>query len=274
MSLFVVDPEKCKRDGVCVAECPAGIIELKNKDAVPTPTADADELCINCGHCVAVCPHGALSHTSMTPDQCAPVRKEWLLDTNQVEHFLRSRRSIRTYKDKQVERELLTKLIDIARFAPSGHNLQPVRWRVIYDSDEVRRLAGHVIDWMRHMLKEQPTLARGLHMDRVVASWESGMERICRGAPHVIVAHAPKEERTAPAACTIALAYLELAVPSFGLGACWAGYFNAAATMWPPMLQALGLPEGHICFGAMMIGYPKYKYHRLPRRNEAQITWR
>ena len=274
MSLFVVDSKKCKRDGVCVAECPAGIIELKDKDAVPTPTEDADELCINCGHCVAVCPHGALSHTSMSPDQCAPVKKEWLLDTNQVEHFLRSRRSIRTYKDKPVERELLTKLIDIAHFAPSGHNLQPVRWRVIYDSDEVRRLAGMVIDWMRRMLKEQPVLAQGLHMDRVVASWESGVERICRGAPHVIVAHAPKEERTAPAACTIALTYLELAVPSFGLGACWAGYFNAAANMWPPMEQALGLPEGHVSFGAMMVGYPKYKYHRLPLRNEAQITWR
>ena len=274
MSLFVVDPEKCKRDGVCVAECPAGIIELKDKDAVPTPIEDADELCINCGHCVAVCPHGALSHTSMTPDQCAPVKKEWLLDTNKVEHFLRSRRSIRTYKGKPVDRELLIRLIDIARFAPSGHNLQPVRWRVIYDSNEVRRLAGLVIDWMRHMLKQQPALAQGMHMDRVVASWESGMERICRRAPHVIVAHAPKDERTAPAACTIALAYLELAVPSFGLGACWAGYFNAAANMWPPMEQALGLPEGHISFGAMMVGYPKYKYHRIPLRNEAQITWR
>ncbi len=274
MTLFVIDQEKCKQDGLCVAECPMVIIQLKDNESVPIPTEDAEELCINCGHCVAVCPHGAMSHKNMTPEQCPPVRKDWLLNPDQVEHFLRSRRSIRTYKEEPVEREVLTKIIDIARFAPSGHNLQPVRWRVIYDGQEVRRLAGIVIDWMRDLLEKGEPLAKALHMDRAVAAWESGVERICRGAPHVIVAHAPKEERTAPQACTIALTYLELAAPSFGLGACWAGYFNAAANFWPPMQEALDLPEEHISFGAMMVGYPKYKYQRLPLRNEARITWR
>jgi hypothetical protein len=46
-----------------------------------------------------------------------------------------------------------------------------------------------------------------MHMDRVVAAWEAGKDRIFWGAPHVVVAHAPKDERTAPAACTIALTY-------------------------------------------------------------------
>lgn len=274
MSLFVSDPEKCKQDGLCVAECPMGIIQLKDEKSVPTPTDDANELCINCGHCVAICPHGALSHKSMTPEQCPPVRTEWRLSPEQVEHFLRSRRSIRTYKEQSVEREVITKLIDIARFAPSGHNLQPVRWLVIYDSSQVRHLAGLVIDWMRDLLKQGAPVAKALHMDHVVAAWDSGIERICRGAPHVIVAHAPKDERTAPPACTIALSYLELAAPSFGLGACWGGYFNAAANLWPPMQDALGLPEGHTSFGAMMVGYPKYRYQRLPLRNEPNITWR
>jgi hypothetical protein len=40
------------------------------------------------------------------------------------------------------------------------------------------------------------------------------------------------------------------------------------------MQKALALPEDHISFGAMMIGYPKYKYHRLPLRKEPQIIWR
>ena len=127
---------------------------------------------------------------------------------------------------------------------------------------------------MRDLLDKGGPLAKALHMDRLVAAWDAGVERICRGAPHVIVAHAPKEERTAPQACTIALTYLELAAPSFGLGACWAGYFNTAANFWPPMQEALDLPEEHVSFGAMMIGYPKFKYQRLPLRNEAHILWR
>jgi nitroreductase/NAD-dependent dihydropyrimidine dehydrogenase PreA subunit len=249
LDLFYVDPDKCKRDGHCVDECPAKIITLK-PDSLPEPTPDAEELCIHCGHCVAVCPHGALSHRSMGRDPCPPIRKEMKLSAEQIDHFLRSRRSIRTYLPRPVERDLVAQLIATAGFAPSGHNTQPVHWLVIQDTTEVQRLAGIVIDWMRHLVDAKDPLAATLHMDRVVSAWDGGMDRVCRGAPHVIVAHAEASERTAQAACTIALTYLELAAFSFGLGACWAGYFNAAANMWPPMNKALSLPTGHCSFGA------------------------
>jgi nitroreductase len=113
-----------------------------------------------------------------------------------------------------------------------------------------------------------------MHLDRVVNAYENGKDKICRGAPHVIVAHAHKDNRSAPAACTIAITFFDLAAMSFGPGACWAGYFNAAANPWPPMQKALNLPEDHVSFGAMIVGYPKFQYQRLPLRNEPQITWR
>lgn len=116
-------------------------------------------------------------------------------------------------------------------------------------------------------------MAGPLHLDRVVASWEGGEDRVCRSAPHIVVAHAPAASVHAPAASTIALTYLELAAFSMGLGACWAGYFNLAANFYPPLARALALPEGHRCFGAMLVGYPKYTYKRIPLRNEAAVTW-
>jgi len=274
MSLFTVNSEKCKRDGICAAVCPMRIIELKNKESVPNPIEDAEELCISCGHCVAVCPQAALSHKIMTPEQCPPVRKELMLTPEQAQHFFRSRRSVRVYKDKPVDQETITRMIDMARYAPSGHNLQPVNWMVIYESSQVKKLAGLVIDWMRHMIREQPEIAVPFHMARVVEAWESGRDGVCRGAPHVISAYGQKENPTAPAACTIALTHLELAALPLGLGVCWGGFFNLAATFWPPMQEALALPEGHASFGAMMVGYPKFRYQRLPLRNEAQILWR
>jgi nitroreductase len=112
-----------------------------------------------------------------------------------------------------------------------------------------------------------------LRFGRIVKSWDAGIDRICRNAPHVIVAHAPKDQTAAPSSCTIALTYLELAAYAYGLGACWGGYFHADSRFWLPMQQALELPQGHKCFGAMMIGYPKYRYHRIPRRNSPKITW-
>ena len=274
MSLITVNQEKCKQDGICAEVCPAGIIELKGKDLFPALIDGGDAVCISCGHCVAVCPHGAMSHVAMKPEDCPPVRDEWLLNPEQVEHFLRSRRSIRTFKKQLAGQDVLGKLIDVARFAPSGHNLQPVQWAVIYHSDEVRRLAEEVIDWMRFLIHEGSPLVTTLNLKRVVAFWEAGFDPICRNAPHVIVANAHKEDRGAPSACTIALTYLELAAPSFGLGACWAGYLNAAAISWKPLHKALELPEGNVSYGAMMVGYPKFKYYRLPLRNDSKIIWR
>lgn len=274
MTLFSIDREKCDRDGICAAACPLGIIRMDADSSFPAPTEDAGRLCIRCGHCVAVCPNGALSHAAIPLESCPPVQTDWLPDVNQTEHFLRARRSIRNYRNQPVDRDTLQQLIATARYAPSGHNSQPVQWLVVHDTERLRTLTGLVIDWMRDMLEKQPAVAAGLHLDRVVGSWQAGQDRVCRKAPHLIVAHAAKDDRAAPMACTIALTYLDLAAPSFGLGTCWAGYFHAAANLWPPLLQALELPAGHVSFGAMLIGYARYPYHRLPPRKDPPIRWR
>jgi hypothetical protein len=36
----------------------------------------------------------------------------------------------------------------------------------------------------------------------------------------------------------------------------------------------MDLPQGHKCFGAVMLGYPKYKYIRIPMRSVPIVTWR
>jgi nitroreductase/NAD-dependent dihydropyrimidine dehydrogenase PreA subunit len=273
MSLFVVDKEKCKRDGICVAECPFGLIELKDKESVPVPIVGADEMCINCGHCVAVCPHGAMSLATMKSEECVPVQKDLLPGMEQIEHLMRSRRSIRIYKERAVENEDLTKLIDVARHAPTGSNSQQVKWIVINDKDEVRRLAEIAIDWLRHLIKEQSPMLDMYRFDRVVAAWESGDDGILRSAPAIIVAHAPKDYPAAVTDCSIALTYFELAASAFGIGTCWAGLFPLAADQWPPLQQALGLSETDTSL-VMMAGYPKYSYHRIPKRNDARVEWR
>jgi len=273
MELFTVNPQTCHQDGICAAVCPVGIISF-TKGAVPVPAADAADICIHCGHCVAVCPTGSLSLQDMAGDACPPVRPEWRLSPEQGEHFLRSRRSIRVYRQQPVEPDKLARLIEISRHAPSGHNSQGAQWLVLGDRAELGRLSALVAEWMGWMQIHREEVAASLHLDRTLGRWRAGEDVILRGAPVVIVAHAPEDDRMAPTTCTIALTYLELAATTLGLGTCWAGYFNAAATSFPPMLAALGLPAGHQCFGAMMVGYPQFQYHRLPSRKTPNITWR
>ena len=273
MELLTINQKTCNQDGICMAICPAGIKEIKDGE-YPKPISDADELCIRCGHCVAICPTASLSHKDIPQESCTPIAKELRITHEQTVQFLRSRRSIRQYKDRPVDKAALKRLIDIARYAPSGHNLQPVEWLVLGDKTELKRLSGIVVDWMGWMLENNPALALSMHMDRTVARWDGGYDVILRDAPAVIVAHANKENRVAPAACNIALTYLELATTTMGLGACWAGYFNAAATSFTPMQEALALPKDHQAFGSMMVGYSKYRYQSMPSRKEPKITWR
>lgn len=274
MSLFTIDEKKCKRDGICAAECPLGLIERKDRSSVPTPTADAEQRCISCGHCVAVCPHGAFTHNTMKTGDFAPVRNDLALTSEQAEHFLRSRRSIRSYQDKVVEREKIAGLINIARYAPTGTNSQQVGWLAVNSRSEVTKMAGMVIDLFRHMIEAKNPFAEKYRLANLVTAWESGGDIISRGAPALVFTHAPKEYGLAQVDCANALSYFDLAAPTFGLGACWAGFFMIAASYWPPLLRTLALPEGNAVFGAMMVGYPKYKYHRLPPRKEAQLVWK
>ena len=274
MSLFSIDPKLCERDGICVEECPARIIEIRKEGDFPSPVEGAEEICIHCGHCVAVCPHGALSLKTVGPGDCSPMKREILPGFEGTVELLKSRRSIRAYKESAVKRETLLTLIDAARYAPSGSNSQPVHWLLIEDKAEIKRLAALVVDWMRVVVKETPELAAPGRFDRIVRAWDEGIDRIFRSAPHLAVAFGLKTHPAAQPACIIALTYLELAACAMGLGTCWAGYFMRAIQSFPPLIRALDLPEDHQVFGAMMLGYAKHHYHRIPLRDEARITWR
>ena len=100
-----------------------------------------------------------------------------------------------------------------------------------------------------------------------------GVDRICRGAPHLIVAHADKNWGFGAEDTALALSYLELYAPTLGLGSCWAGYFYSAVNAYPPLFQALKLPAKHKAFGAVMVGYPAYSYRRLPARKPPVVSW-
>jgi nitroreductase/NAD-dependent dihydropyrimidine dehydrogenase PreA subunit len=271
MTLFTIDHEKCDKDGICALECPAHIIEMT--DNGPVPSVGAEEICIRCGHCVAVCPRGALTLKFLSPEDCMPVKKELALDAAHTEHFLRSRRAVRRYRDKPVPRDLFEKALGIACCAPTGSNRQEVRWLVIDNKDDVKTIAAHVIEWMRSVVKARPEVALTFNMQTLIQHWEQGSDRICRDAPQLVFAHASNEFGSAAADCHTALAYLELALPGFGLGSCWAGYVNYAAGQWPALAEFLSFPENHSCHGALMVGFPKFRYFRAPKRNHPVVRY-
>ncbi|MFH1122168.1 MAG: nitroreductase family protein [Pseudomonadota bacterium] len=274
MTLIEVDVSKCKRDGVCASECPAGIIQLKDKASFPEVVPGGEEACLVCGHCVAACPHGALSHAQIPAQGCPPVRKDLVVGPEQAVQFLRSRRSIRQYRDAPVEKEKVQKLIEIARYAPTGGNTQLLEWWVFTDRNQLKRFAEMAVDWIRDLLRKASPAIFPPYFARILAGWEAGHDTILRKAPVLILASAPAETPNGMVEIAAALTYLQLAALPFGLGTCWAGLLQRALLHSQPLKQAFGLPEKAPHHYPMMLGYPRLEYHRLPKRKPPKIMWK
>lgn len=273
MGLLMIDEDKCKKDGFCVRECPMAIIKLKDGDAFPKMVQGGDDICNDCGHCVAVCPHGALTHTHAPIEKSPLIEKELEINEEQAVQFLRSRRSIRFFKKQPVEKEKIQRLIEIARYAPTGGNLQLVEWVVFMDPDKIKEISGRTVEWMRKAVEKAPESVPPYY-PLVIGAWDMGYNSVLWSAPALVVACAPQEGTTGLVDVTLALSYLELAAPKLGLGTCWAGLVEGALQESVSVKEAVGLPEGHPYHYPMMVGYPKPKYSRLPERKAPKITWK
>jgi len=274
MELLIVDETRCKKDKICVIECPFGILEMDVTKGYPQLTLGGEVICNACGHCVAVCPHDALHHKYVPIDESPIVVKDLAITDAQAIQFLRSRRSIRRFKDKPVEKEKIQRLIETARYAPTARNAQLLEWVVITDKAELKALAKLTVDWIRHDLERDPEQPRAPYFPLMVAAWDAGNDMILRDTPALIIASAPKESAFGLVDLTLALSYLELMAPTLDLGTCWAGLLEGALLHWPPARGALGLSDDRPYHYPMMLGYPVAHYLRLPQRRRPKITWR
>ena len=184
MALLSLDQDRCIGCSACVEVCPIGIVEI----GVDGVRERSPELCVGCGHCVAVCPTEALDNERSPLAGQEPIEGEPAWDAEGIKRFMRYRRSIRCYRPEEVPRERLLRLLDIARFAPSGSNSQGLSYLVISDKDKLRRITEVTIDWMRQMAEVggggPGVVFQRYGRDYVDRYRDTGKDIILRDAPH------------------------------------------------------------------------------------------
>ena len=269
MALVTIDKETCTKCNICTTQC-SMIIPREND--IPRQLPGTDEFCMRCGHCVAVCPTGSLTHKEMPAQEMPTVNKKLEISFEQCAQLIKSRRSIRNYKDKAVPKEEIERVIEVARYAPTGHNSQDVSWLVINDRRYVDKIRVIGADWLRFVMKNNPQMAA--MFAGIIRMLDAGKDMFIQGAPALVVAYGDKNNPICATDCAIALSYFDLAAKSAGLGCCWAGFFYMSAGSYPPMIDAIGLPNNCTPYGALMVGYPEYKYARIPARRPASVVYR
>ena len=142
MNWITIDKDKCDKCGICVLRCPQCFSKDGDKIFVQ---ADA-ESCSLCGHCVALCHKEAIAHSEMDMNNFIGIDPEVNITQEEFKAFLRSRRSHRDFKDKEIPRQDLDELVDMCRYAPTGGNMQNVQVIVVRDKEVIQKISDITVD--------------------------------------------------------------------------------------------------------------------------------
>ena len=166
--------------------------------------------------------------------------------------LFRERFSCRRYRDEAVSRDALIDLLEAARWAPSGGNLQPWRFVVVQDEGLRRGLAQAAFG--QSFIGSAPVVVVVCAVPE-----ESGRHYGRRGRELYCI------QDTAAATEN-----LLLAATACGLGACWVGAFDERR-----VTDLLGLDVGWRPVALVPIGHPAEQGSRRSRRPLAEVVvWR
>ena len=272
MISILVDQDLCTRCGICSSVCVMGVIGSADENTLPKVQDTKAGMCIQCGHCEVYCPSQALLLNVRLDDKVRLPAGAGTVAPDDLGYYMRKRRSVRQFTEDPVPKEKILKVLDIARYAPSGGNGQPVEWIVVHDPKKVMKIAGLTIAWMKTLVTSDHPMSG--YVPVLIGEWESGRDVICRGAPHLLVAHIPEANQMAFVDTIIALTHFDIAAPAYGIGTCWAGFVAMAATSYAPLQKELGIPATRKPAYAMMFGNPQYKVNGVPRRKPLGIAWK
>jgi nitroreductase/NAD-dependent dihydropyrimidine dehydrogenase PreA subunit len=267
---FAVDRALCTKCNQCVADCPARIITMGKGGPAIAPEQEAS--CYRCQHCLAVCPVGAVSILGLRPEGSRPLAGGFP-DGDQMETLIKGRRSVRRYREENLEPELLQRLLDVACHAPSAMNSRKVRFTLVDDRNKLARLRDDLMAGLVRIVRDG-ALPPGLEfLAGFVKLWEEQrVDFLFRGAPHLLIASAPANLAGPVQDCLIALSYFELFAGSLGVGAVWDGLAKLAiCDLMPEFRGRLGIPEDHVIGYAMAFGRPAVQYARTAQHGPAEI---
>lgn len=271
--MMKVDIEKCIGCGLCIKDCfPRDIEMIDGKARIK------NETCFKCGHCIAVCPKEAVSTDDYNMEEVKNYNKEeFSIEAETLLNFIKFRRTVRQFKNKEVEVEKLSKIIEAGRFTQTGTNSQDVAYTVVREGlGQLKGLTFETLKFMSDNILNNLT-EENIAYKRYAEMWAYMYERYKQNpqddslffnAPSIIVITANSEVNGALAASN-----MELMTNALGLGTFFSGFFAHAAKANKQIGDLIGLKPGKQVVACMVIGYPSVKYSRTVPRKEADVTW-
>lgn len=155
---------------------------------------------------------------------------------------IKTRRSIRKYRQEPIPNEKLESIFEAARLAPSAANRQPWRFVVVQDADRKKALAEAANN--QTFLRDAAAIVAALGDPDVSARWFE------------------KDPM-------IALEHMALAATALGYGTCWIGAFDEDAVK-----RLLKIPVKMKIVALLPIGIPDETPTSRPRKELSEIFFK
>jgi len=157
---------------------------------------------------------------------------------------IKSRRSVRAYKNKEIDSDVLERILEAVRLAPSANNRQNYQFIIVKDSKKKLDLAKAALN--QKFIAQAPVLIVGVALNPELDS-DSGV-------PFYAVDLA------------IAFDHLTLVAAAEGLGTCWIGAFSSEEVK-----KILNIPEKCNVIALMPLGFPADKPGKKVRKSLSEL---
>ena len=171
---------------------------------------------------------------------------------------IKTRRSIRNYKEEQISQEVISEGVELARFAPSWKNTQIARYYVVQSAELKKKIAEECMmefAFNTKTLTKAPAIVVVAYVEK-----RSGYERDGSFTTS-------KEDRWEMFDAGIATQTFCLAAAEKGLGTCIMGIFDEKK-----IAEAISLPEGQKIGAVVAIGYPAEEPQAPARKDVEQLV--
>lgn len=255
MKPVIINKEKCIGCGKCAADCVSEKIKIIDGKA-----EFMYERCIQCGHCYAICPVSAVTMANYKDYEGEKAFDVTKVDSDELLLAMKSRRTVRKFKDKEISLEDIEKIIEAGRYCPTGTNAQDFAFTVLRKS--IPEIEKECVKFFRRAMKFASPIKKYIGNVTIDDNF------FFKGSTAVIVV----SSKGSTSAC-LASSYMELLAATMGIGVLYSGFFVAASKLSPKIKKMLKLPDGHSPVTCLVLGYPDVKYERIPPRNKAEIRF-
>lgn len=198
------------------------------------------------------------------------------MDASELQAWLRSRRSVRRFQQKQIPAEILDRILETATWAPNAHNRQPWRFVVLASTQSRAKLASAMGAEFERVLH-----AEGLSDANVKKQIERSGARLLEAPAAVLLcldtsildryedtARTQGEYLMGVQSVALAGGQLLLAAHAEGLGGVW-----ICAPLFAPaeVQKTLALPESWQAQGVILLGWASNAGREKERVPVAQI---